>query len=522
MGYHGMPPNEPATDFTDPRVREQLNEALSRVTSHIEDIPIVIGGKDFRTAEHRYQVSPYDHKKRIAKYHYADKTLIENAIENALINREKWEKMPFDQRGPIFMRAAELMKTKYRYEMLACTMVGQAKTAIQADIDAVAESIDFLKFNHYYAQEIYKGPKLHQCNDVMNHVMYRGLEGFVAAISPFNFTAIGVNLAGTPVMAGNVVVWKPSDTAMLSAWLVYKIFMESGMPDGVVQFLPCDGPLFGDVMSKSPDLAGVSFTGSSKTFKHIWKTIGNNIDNYKTFPRLIGDSVVNGTLRSAFEFSGQKCSACSRLYVPDSLWPQIKSKLIQKMEQMKLGNPEEHSTFVSAVIDQVSFNKISGYIEHAKHSNEVEIIMGGKCDDSTGYYVEPTLIETMDPKDKLMKEEIFGPVLTTYVYPAKHYKETMKMASETSPYGLTGSIFSANRHVVEEACDVFRQSAGNFYINDKSTGSVVGQQPFGGARASGTNDKAGMNTYILKWMSARSVKETLTNLTEFKYKYMEE
>ncbi|XP_065060701.1 delta-1-pyrroline-5-carboxylate dehydrogenase, mitochondrial-like [Rhopilema esculentum] len=532
-----LPPNEPFTNFEDPIVRERLNEALARVNGQVEDIPIVIGGQEFRTNDVKYQVSPYDHQKKVAKYHYADKALIEKAIENSLSNRERWEKMPFSQRGPIFMRAAELMATKYRYDMLATTMVGQAKTPIQADIDAVAESIDFLKFNHHYARDIYEGPALHQPKTVMNHVEYRGLEGFIAAISPFNFTAIGVNLAGSPAMGGNVVLWKPSDTAMLSGWLVYKILRESGLPDGIIQFVPCDGPLFGDVITNSPDLAGISFTGSSKTFKNIWKSVGNGIENYKTFPRLVGecggknlhfihesadvDTVVNGTILSSFEFGGQKCSACSRLYVPDTLWPQIKEKLVNIMGQLKLGNPEEYSTYLSAVIDERSFDKISSYIDYARNSPQEEIVAGGKCDKSVGYFVEPTLIETKDPNSKLLNEEIFGPVLTAFVYPASEYKEYMKLASTTSPYGLTGSIFAKNRNVIEDACEIFKQSAGNFYINDKSTGSVVGQQPFGGARASGTNDKAGMNTYMLKWLSPRSIKESLVHINNWRYPCMD-
>jgi len=347
-----------------------------------------------------------------------------------------------------------------------------------------------------------------------------------------------VNLAGTPALGGNVVLWKPSDGAMLSGWLVYKILMESGLPEGVIQFISCDGPLFGDVITNSPDLAGISFTGSSKTFKHLWKSVGNGIDRYKTFPRLIGecggknfhfihesadiDSVVNGTMLSSFEFGGQKCSACSRLYVPDTIWPQVKEKLVEAIKLVKVGNAEETSTFLSAVTDEKAFDKIASYIDYAKSSSTEKIIVGGKYDKNIGYFIEPTLVETTDANSKLLNEEIFGPVLTVFVYPAKEYKEYMKIVSKTSSYGLTGSIFSGRREVIEEACDIFRQSAGNLYINDKSTGSVVGQQPFGGARASGTNDKAGMNTYILKWLSPRSIKENLVFIDNWRYPYMDQ
>jgi len=370
----------------------------------------------------------------------------------------------------------------------------------------------------------------------LNSVTWRGLEGFVAAISPFNFSAIGGNLASAPAMMGNVVLWKPSDTAILSNYHFYKILQESGIPDGVIQFVPADGPTFGDVIASNPELAGITFTGSSKTFKTIWKSVGNNIDNFKTFPKIVGeaggknyhfvhetadiDSVVNGTIRSSFEYQGQKCSACSRVYVPDTLWPEIKEKLVNEISKLKMGPAEDYSTFLSAVIDQTSFNKVKSFVDYAKESSDFEILAGGTCDDSVGYFVEPTLVQAHDPKGKLMEEEIFGPVCTVYVYPADKVDETLDLINETSPYALTGAIFARDREVINHVSEKLRHSAGNFYINDKSTGSVVAMQPFGGARGSGTNDKAGMLTYLQKWTSPQSVKESFSPLPHWSYPYM--
>lgn len=537
VGNHpDLPLNEPATDFTNDQVTQKLQEAVGRISKSCEDIPIVIGGQEFKTSDVKYQVSPYDHQNKIAKFYYADKDLIEKAIENALINRQKWENMSYDARSRILSRAASLIATKYRYESLATCMVGQGKTAIQADIDCVAELVDFLRFNVDYGKMIHQSPPLHQPDNIINSVTWRGLEGFVAAISPFNFSAIGAHLASAPTMMGNVVLWKPSDTAVLSNYHFYKVMQEAGLPDGVVQFVPADGPTFGDVIKNNPDLAGITFTGSSRTFRTIWKNIGESIDNFKTFPKIVGecggknyhfvheeadiDSVVNGTIRSAFEYSGQKCSACSRVYVPENLWPEIKEKLIAEIGKLKLGRGDDYSSFLSAVIDQTSFNKIKSYIEHASASAEYEVLAGGKCDDSVGYFVEPTLVLSHDPRGKLMSEEIFGPVCTGYVYSPDKVDSALDLVNTTSPYGLTGSVFSQNREFLEYASNKLRHTAGNFYVNDKSTGSVVAQQPFGGARGSGTNDKAGMLTYLQKWTSPQAIKESLAPLPHWSYPYM--
>ncbi|XP_066910280.1 delta-1-pyrroline-5-carboxylate dehydrogenase, mitochondrial-like [Clytia hemisphaerica] len=444
--------------------------------------------------------------------------------------------MSYDSRSRIILRAAGLVATKYRYDTLARVMLGQGKTSIQADIDSIAELVDFLKFNVQYGKDILNTPSLHQPENIENKVVWRGLEGFVAAISPFNFSAIGANLASGPALMGNVVLWKPSDTAVLSNYQFFEIMQEAGVPDGVVQFIPADGPTFGDVVFSNPDLAGTVFTGSSKTFKTIWRQIGENIDSYKTFPKVVGecggknyhfvhktadvDCVVNGTIRSAFEYGGQKCSACSRVYVPDTLWPEVREKLVSEIAKIKVGNTEDMSSFLSAVIDGTSFNKIKSYIDHAKSSGDYTVLAGGECDDSVGYFVQPTLIQADDPKGKLMSEEIFGPVCTVYVYPAEQAVETLDLVATTSPYGLTGAVFTHDREFLEVARQKLRHTAGNFYINDKSTGSVVGQQPFGGARGSGTNDKAGMGAYLTKWISPQSVKESMAPLPYWKYPYM--
>nr|DBA15718.1 TPA: hypothetical protein GDO54_003190 [Pyxicephalus adspersus] len=416
-------------------------------------------------------------------------------------------------------------------------MIGQGKTVIQAEIDAAAELIDFFRFNAKFALQLQHEQPI-SVPISTNTMAFRGLEGFIAAVSPFNFTAIGGNLAGAPALMGNVVLWKPSDTAILSSYTVYNALREAGLPPNIIQFVPADGPVFGDTITSSEHLSGINFTGSVPTFKRLWKQVAENLDRYRTFPRLAGEcggknfhfvhnsadveSVVYGTIRSAFEYSGQKCSACSRLYVPDSLWPQIKARLLEEHAKIKVGNPaDDFSTFTSAVIDEKSFRRIQSWIKHAKESPNLTILAGGNCDDKVGYFVEPTIIESKDPKEKIMAEEIFGPVLTAYVYPENKYKEVLKLIDSTSPYGLTGAVFAQDKNVIQEATEVLRNAAGNFYINDKSTGAVVAQQPFGGSRASGTNDKPGGPHYILRWTSPQVIKETHVPLTEWKYPYMQ-
>nr|CAI9703076.1 unnamed protein product [Rangifer tarandus platyrhynchus] len=530
--------NEPVLAFTrgSPE-RDALQKALKELKGQTEAIPCVVGDEEVWTSDVRYQVSPFNHGHKVAKFCYADKALLHRAIEAALAARKEWDLKPVADRAQVFLRAADLLSGPRRAEVLAKTMVGQGKTVIQAEIDAAAELIDFFRFNAKFAVEL-EGEQPLSVPPSTNSVLYRGLEGFVAAISPFNFTAIGGNLAGAPALMGNVVLWKPSDTAMLASYAIYRVLREAGLPPNIIQFVPADGPTFGDTVTSSEHLCGINFTGSVPTFKHLWKQVAQNLDRFRTFPRLAGecggknfhfvhcsadvDSVVSGTLRSAFEYGGQKCSACSRLYVPRSLWPQIKGQLLEGLRGIKVGNPaEDFGTFFSAVIDAKSFGRIRKWLEHARSSPSLTILAGGQCDDSVGYFVEPCIIESKDPQDPIMKEEIFGPVLAAYVYPDEDYQETLRLVDSTSSYGLTGAVFAQDRDVLREATALLRNAAGNFYINDKSTGSVVGQQPFGGARASGTNDKPGGPHYVLRWTSPQVIKETHGPLGDWRYPYMQ-
>lgn len=511
--------------------RKQLYEALNKYKDTTTDIPIVIGDEEFRTKDVRYQVMPFDHQKKTAKFYYATPDIIQKAIDNSLKARKQWELTPLEKRAEIFMTAAEMISKQKRMDVMATTMLGQAKNIWQAEIDAAAELVDFLRFNCQFSRDITRYQPLSPSESVNNSAIYRGCEGFWAAITPFNFTAIGGHLCSAPALMGNVSLWKPSDTAMLSNYTVFKIFREAGLPPGVINFVPADGPVFGDVITKSPHLAGVNFTGSVRTFKTIWKLVAQNLDNYVSYPRLIGEcggknfhfvhksadvkSVAVGTVRSAFEYGGQKCSACSRMYIPQSMWPEVKQKMLDILKEIQLGSPLDNKIFLSAVIDDKAFNRIKSYIEYAKNSPNLSIVAGGKCDDSQGYFVQPTVIETSDPQDKIMQEEIFGPVLSVFPYPDDEYFKYAQMASKTSPFALTGAIFVKDSVAREELVDTFRESAGNFYINDKSTGSVVGQQPFGGDRLSGTNDKAGGPHYLMKFVSVKCVKETKAPLKEW-------
>lgn len=528
------PINEPILGFyPGSPERTKLKEAIAKWKGNPPEIPIVIGGQEYHTGNVKTQVSPYDHSQVVAKYHYATPDLIKKAIATAVEAQKEWEETPFNHRAAIFLRIIDLISTKYRFDTLATTMLGQAKTPFQAEIDSTCETIDFFRFAVKYAEDIYNITPEAQSPNTWNRLEYRPLEGFVASISPFNFTAIGGNLGATPTLMGNVTLWKPSDTALLSNWNLYKIFKEAGVPDGVINFVPADGPTFGDTVTSSPHLAGINFTGSVRTFTHLTKQVGDNISAYNTYPKLVGEcggknfhfvhksadirSVVTGTVRSAFEFGGQKCSACSRLYVPDTLWPKILEEMLAIHKQIKLGSAEDFSSYLSAVIDEKAFDRISTYLEMAENDSNLTVLAGGKADKSVGYFVEPTIVETKDPKHKIMQEEIFGPVLTVYVYPENQWEDCLHTINTTSPYGLTGSIFSQDRSVVRKAMSVLRHAAGNLYINDKSTGSVVGQQPFGGARASGTNDKAGSMFYLLRWVSPITIKETTVPLTEWTY-----
>ncbi|XP_053307885.1 delta-1-pyrroline-5-carboxylate dehydrogenase, mitochondrial [Spea bombifrons] len=530
--------NEPILEYRHgSSEREALHKALQELKGKTEEIPCVVGGEAVWTEDVRYQLSPFKHGHKVAKYCYADKDLLNKAINAALSARREWDLKPVQDRAQIFFKAADILSGPRRAEILAKTMIGQGKTVIQAEIDAAAELIDFFRFNAKYALEL-QHEQLISVPVSTNTLVYRGLEGFIAAVSPFNFTAIGGNLAGAPALMGNVVLWKPSDTAMLSSYAVYKTLLEAGLPPNVIQFIPADGPVFGDTVTGSEHLCGINFTGSVPTFKRLWKQVAENLERYRTFPRLSGEcggknfhfvhksadveSAVNGVIRSAFEYGGQKCSACSRLYVPDSLWPRIKARLLEEHRKIKVGDPaEDFSTFFSAVIDDRAFRRIAGWIKHAETSPSLSILAGGKCNDDVGYYVEPTIIETKDPKEKIISEEIFGPILTVYVYPENKYRDVLHLIDSTSPYGLTGAVFAQDKSVIEEASRVLRNAAGNFYINDKSTGAVVAQQPFGGSRASGTNDKPGGRHYILRWTSPQAVKETHVPLTEWTYPYMQ-
>ncbi|XP_061457153.1 delta-1-pyrroline-5-carboxylate dehydrogenase, mitochondrial isoform X2 [Rhineura floridana] len=516
--------------------RTALQKAINDLKGKTESIPCIVGGEEVWTADVRFQVSPFNHSHEVAKYCYADKDLLNKAINAAVAARKEWDLRPIQDRAEIFFKAADILSGPRRAEVLAKTMIGQAKTVIQAEIDAAAELIDFFRFNAKYAVEL-EGEQPISVSPSTNSMVYRGLEGFVAAVSPFNFTAIGGNLAGSPALMGNVVLWKPSDTALLSSYAVYKILLEAGLPPNIIQFVPADGPVFGDTVTTSEHFCGLNFTGSVPTFKRLWRQVSENLDHYRTFPRLAGEcggknfhfvhasadvpSVVSGTLRSAFEYGGQKCSACSRLYAPDSLWPRIKAELLEEHQKIKVGDPTDFKTFFSAVIDNKSFERIKKWLQHAETSPNLNILAGGGCDDKVGYFVQPCIIETKDPKDPIMQEEIFGPVLTVYVYPEKQYKDILHLIDNTSPYGLTGAVFAQDKAVIDEAMKLLRNAAGNFYINDKSTGSVVAQQPFGGSRASGTNDKPGSRHYILRWTSPQAIKETHAPLGDWKYTYMQ-
>lgn len=529
-----QPYNEPTREYAPgSKDRDMLMNAVQKIKdSSPESIPVVINGKEEHTKDQGTQVMPSNHKHVLAKYSKADEDMLGRAVEGALVAKEKWERLPLEDRTSVFLKAADLVSGKYRYDILAATMLGQGKNIVQAEIDAAVETVDFWRFNCKYTEEIYKTQPLSPKGQ-WNRVEYRPLEGFVFAVSPFNFTAIGANLPTVPAIVGNVSLWKPSETAMLSNWMIYNILREAGLPEGVIQFLPGDGPRVGNHLIKNEHLAGLHFTGSTATFKTLWKQISENLDNYRSYPRIVGETggknfhlihesadvehVVNSTIRGAFEFCGQKCSATSRVYVPDTMAKQFKTRLAEEASKIKMGDVTDPSIFMSSVIDGKSFNKIKSYIEHARSASDAKILFGGNCDDSVGYFIEPTIIETTNPNFKTMQEEIFGPVVTIYEYPANKYEETLHLCNKTSPYGLTGSIFARDRYAINKADDILRHSAGNFYINDKCTGSVVCQQPFGGARASGTNDKAGFGQSVTRWMSTRSIKENFLPLESWAY-----
>ncbi len=532
------PTNEPVMIYApgSPE-KESLKAELKRMLGQEIEIPLIIGGKGVATGNFADCRCPHDHKHLLGRYHKAGPDEITMAVDAAEKAWKGWSEMDWISRTSIFLRAAELLATKYRDILNASTMLGQSKTVHQAEIDAACELIDFYRYNPYFMQKIYE-EQPDSSPGVWNYVEYRALEGFVFAVTPFNFTSIAGNLPTSPAMMGNTVLWKPASSAVYSAYFIMLLLKEAGLPDGVINFIPGPGRYVGDPVLERAGLAGVHFTGSTAVFQAMWKTIGSSIKNYKTYPRIVGETggkdfifvhssadveaTVTALLRGAYEYQGQKCSAASRAYIPADLWPAVKDKLMDDLQTLKMGDVLDFSNFMGAVIDKAAFDSIVEYIEFAKSSETAQIIFGGKFDDSKGYFIQPTVVVVTDPHHKLIEEEIFGPVLTIYIYPENQFTETLGICDITSPYGLTGSIFANDRKAIDEAYQTLRQAAGNFYINDKPTGAVVGQQPFGGARGSGTNDKAGSYMNLLRWVSARTVKENLNPPKDYRYPFLGE
>jgi 1-pyrroline-5-carboxylate dehydrogenase len=496
-----------------------------------------IGGKEVRTAKKMPMTPPHDHQHVLGHYNYGDASHVTAAIEAALAARSSWSALPWHERAAVFLKAADLLAGPYRAKINAATMLAQSKNIYQAEIDAACEFIDFLRFNAYFLQEI-QAVQPESAEGIWNRMEYRGLEGFVFAITPFNFTAIAGNLCAAPALMGNTIVWKPADSQVYSAHVIMEVFREAGLPDGVINMVTCDGPEAGEVVFKHPDLAGLHFTGSTGVFRHVWKEIGNNIERYRNYPRIVGetggkdfvlahasanvDEVVTGLIRGAFEFQGQKCSAASRAYIPRSMWKELEPKLVAYVKELSMGSPEDFKNFITAVIDERAFDKIEAYIQGARQNPDTEILVGGHCDKSCGYFVSPTVVHSKTPDSTTMVEEIFGPVLTVFVYEDSDFEATMDLVDSTSEYALTGAIFARDRMVIDRATKRLEHSAGNFYVNDKPTGAAVGQQPFGGARGSGTNDKAGSVLNLWRWTSARTIKETLVPARHYGYPFMEE
>ena len=536
--HYPMPNNEPVLDYAPgSKERKTLKEALARLKSEQADIPMYIGSEEVRTGKTMDIFPPHERNHLLGKFHTGDASHVEKAIETALKAKDQWANTSWENRANIFLRAADLLATKYRADIVGTTMLAQSKNAFQGEIDAACELIDFLRFNVHFLSEIYNqqpisSPGMH------NRMEYRPLEGFVLAITPFNFTAIGGNLPTSAAMCGNVVVWKCANTQVYSAQMFMRILKEAGLPDGVINLVYVDGPTLGDVCFNHKEFAGIHFTGSTGVFNQMWKHIGENTKIYNSYPRIVGetggkdfvlahksanvDVVVTALCRGAFEYQGQKCSAASRAYIPSNLADEIKEKLVAEINTMKMGSVEDFSCFVNAVIDEKSFDKLENYIKNVEGSTDAKILVGGKCDKTNGYFIEPTVIETTDPKYVTMCDELFGPVLTIYVYDADKFEETIELLDNTSSYALTGAVIAQDRYAVEIATRGLVNSAGNFYINDKPTGAVVGQQPFGGARNSGTNDKAGSILNLYRWLSARTIKETFVPATDYRYPFMQE
>ncbi|WP_372473925.1 L-glutamate gamma-semialdehyde dehydrogenase [Capnocytophaga sp. ARDL2] len=537
-GFFNVPVavNEPVKSYAPGTPeREEVLKAFKELYTTTVDIPLYIGGEEIRTGNTKNLFPPFDHQHHLGVYHTADKALVEKAIASALEARKKWSQMSWEHRASIFLKAAELIAGPYRAKINAATMIAQAKTVHQAEIDSACELIDFLRFNVQYMTEIYKQQPI-SAKGIWNRVEQRPLEGFVYAITPFNFTAISGNLPSCVAMMGNVVVWKPAATQIYSANVIVEIFKKAGLPDGVINVVYGDSAMVTDTILDSADFAGIHFTGSTGVFNDFWKTIGQNINKYKTYPRIVGETggkdfvwahpsanakeVATALSRGAFEYQGQKCSAASRAYIPASLWEEVKNFVVEDVKSFKMGSPEDLSNFVSSVISESSFDKLAKAIDDAKASSEAEIIVGGGYDKSKGWFIEPTIIKTTNPKYDTMERELFGPVLTVYVYEDAKWEESLQLVDSTSEYALTGAIFSGCRYAIETATKSLENAAGNFYINDKPTGAVVGQQPFGGARGSGTNDKAGSMINLLRWVSPRTIKENFVPDTDYRYPFL--
>ena len=531
-----VPANEPVKAYlAGSPERVALEKELERQSNLVVDIPIIIGGKEIRTGDVGQVTCPHDHKHVLATYHKVTRKEVEMAVEAAMEAHKQWSRTPWTTRAAIVMKMAELLATKYRPIMNAATMLGQSKNIFQAEIDSACETIDFFRYNVHYASKIYAMQPKDGVGQI-NHTEYRPLEGFVLAVTPFNFTSIASNLCMTPVLMGNVALWKPSTTALLSNYYLMQLYKEAGLPDGVINFLPGSGALIGEVATQSKYFSGIHFTGSTATFNSLWRQAGQNLGKYISYPRIVGETggkdfifvhpsadpkaVATAAFCGAFEFQGQKCSAASRMYIPKSLWPEVLDDMKRMAAEVKMGDVKDAGNYINAVIDEISFNKCQSYIDFAEQAADAQVVLGGKCDKSVGWFVEPTVIETSNPHFKSMEEEIFGPIITVYPYDDDKVDEAVELCNTTSPYGLTGAVFGRCRMAVEKITDALCYAAGNFYINDKPTGAVVGLQPFGGARASGTNDKAGGEFNLIRWIIPRVIKETLVSPTDYRYTYL--
>ena len=533
-----IPVNDPVRGYeTGSSDRQALKKKLRAMSAEKIEIPLLIGGKEVRTGDTGTQVMPHRHGHVIATWHKAGPKEVEQAVAAAGAARREWASWSLEDRASVFLRAADLLATTWRYTINAATMLNQSKTVHQSEIDAVCESIDFLRFNVHFAEQIHNNQPF-SAPGMWNRMDYRPLEGFVYAVTPFNFTSIGTNLSSAPALMGNAVIWKPASSTVFSNYHVAKLFEAAGLPPGVINFVPGNAAAISDVVLNHRDLAGIHFTGSTEVFQTMWRTAGENIARYRTYPRLVGetggkdfiiahvsadpDALITAILRGGYEYQGQKCSAVSRVYIPDTLWKRIKDDLIGNINSISMGDVSDFRNFVGAVIDRASFKKLTGYLEEVRRSSDAQIIAGGETDDSIGYFIRPTLIQARRPDYRTMCEELFGPVVTLYVYPEKEWESTLSIVDSSTPYALTGSVFSTDRTAIADAHRALRFAAGNFYVNDKPTGAVVGQQPFGGGRASGTNDKAGSMMNLLRWVSARTIKETFVPPTNYRYPFMAE